>query len=150
MISKLKENIHFVILTNILITFFVLVTDSSGPPVNLIVINGEHNKSTKKELKKVICQKALYSIQDQSLSDYFIHPEIIDAIKTEEYKDFDLSKIEKFYFEIKGREICKIIGRTSEGFVAFEGVIAKDGPLMFRLTSIHSIKPSFTDIKELL
>ena len=148
--DKLKENLHILLLINMFFTFITFLSTGSSEEVNLVIINGEDKSSNDKALKKAICQQAFNSWSEDKLSDYYMHPDIINLILDEEDENLDIKDVEKFYFKMEGREICRIVARKKEGFSAFEAVISKDGLLIYRMTSLKAEKPTYSEIKEYL
>lgn len=150
MIQKIKDNFALILLLNLFVSALVLITNDGSPDVNLIVINGKTQQGTEKELKKVICQEGFSSIKDKSFSDYYLHPQISKQIQEKNSPDYKLDSVSDFYFKMEGREICRVVAKKDDGFIAFEAVVSSDGPLLYRITSIRSQKPVYKEIKEYL
>ena len=150
MIERLEGKLSLLIILSILIGLFNMFSADSGTTVNLIVVNGKSNESTKSELKEVICRQAFHSWRDGKISDYYIHPDLIRQIKKSESKEFNLNDVNHFYFKMEGRDICKVVARTNKGFKAYRAVISENGLLLYRVTSIKPHTPSYTQIKEYL
>lgn len=150
MIDKIKENIHILVALNVILNFFILMNTKTEEVVNLVNVNGHTNSSKKIVLKKAICEMAFNSLRDLRPSDYYFHPDLIEAIKESSGDTYNLSNVEQFYFKMEGRDICRAIGRKKEGFIAFETVISRNGPILYRITSIKPETPQYSEIKEYL
>jgi len=131
--ERIKENMHILLLGNfVLLVFLIFLIPKEGPS-SFIVVDQSTNET--ENLRKIICQKAFKTWKEGSLSDFYMHPDIIEAISSSE--EFNLEGAQNLYFK-------------KVGFSAFEAVMSKDGPLMYRLTSLRSKKPTLTEIKDYL
>jgi hypothetical protein len=144
--ERIKENMHILLLGNfVLLVFLIFLIPKEGPS-SFIVVDQSTNET--ENLRKIICQKAFKTWKEGSLSDFYMHPDIIEAISSSE--EFNLEGAQNLYFKMDGREVCFVVVKTKVGFSAFEAVMSKDGPLMYRLTSLRSKKPTLTEIKDYL
>lgn len=144
--EKIKDKVHILIIVNIFITVLLLFTGKSES-VNLAIVEGLDTESSMSKLKIAICKKAFFDLKQNKYSDYFVHPEVSSYLKSNE-DEFFFTEIENFFFTFEGREVCRVVGKTNKGFIAYEAVISKDGPLIYRLTSLKSEKPTYKEVKE--
>lgn len=139
------------IIANILIslTALIAVQRSSGVEKQTIVIDGRQKELKDNSLKELVCKEAFNTWRDGKISESFMHPSVIEAIKKNSL-DIDSENITNIFTKMRGRDVCQTIIKTSEGFHAFNSVVSLDGPLMFRITSLSSKKPTLEDIKAYL
>lgn len=149
MIEKVKDNLHFVLIVNLMLTFLILINGSSEGSVNLIAVGGNNSESSEESLREVICREAFKGWREGELSNFYIHPEVISFIKNTNKDIYKMDDVIDSYFEMKGREVCLVILKKKDGFTSFEAVISKNGPLLYRVTSLNPKKPELTKIKEL-
>ena len=125
----------------------IFISGPSKETVNLIVINGKKDKLASKELREVICREAFNSWQEGTFSNYYFHPDVVTYIENSNLK---IKDVEKFYFKMEGRDICRVVVKRAKGFSAFQAIVSKDGQLIYRVTSIKAEKPTYSEIKDYL
>ena len=145
--EKIKTAMPILLVVNLCLTLMLFF--SNGQDGKTIIITSK-NRENKEELKELVCRGALEEIREKRYSTFYIHAEVINGIKEDSSQDYDLSSNDKFYFSFVARQICKIVVKKQNGFIAFEAVISEVGPLNYQVTSLRSLKPSYKDVKEYL
>ena len=145
--EKLKSFMPVLLALNLCFTLMLFFT--SGGEDRTIIINSKH-KENRSELKELVCRGAFKEIKEKKYSNFYLHPEVVNGIKNDSSKDYELSSSDKFYFSFVTRQICKVVVKKQSGFVAFEAIISESGPLSYQVTSLRPMKPSYKDVKEYL
>lgn len=149
-IKLLKDNAHFIIALIFLMQVIGGLFKSTNTVTNVTILNQREGDNEGQILKEAICREAMESLRSKRFSDNFIHPEIIRFLNGRKAQDYDLSAVTNLFYKFEGRDVCRVVAKTNEGFIAFHVVVSTDGPLMYRVTSIEPQKPTVSMVKDYL
>lgn len=150
MIEGLKSNTHILISLNLFFTLglFLFSDEGSSSSKSMIVLSQDGRSPSEKELKKIICHNAFYSLKNESINSHFFHIDLINQI---DETVIEIAKeTSQFFVKMDGRDICRVVAKKEDGFSAFEAIISESGPIIYQVSSIRVKKPKFSEVKEYL
>lgn len=144
-LEQIKEKLPLLVALNLFLTLILLFSTGSN---SVTIYSPSEKGSQNNAIKLHICKSAFEEIKNKKISEFFVHPDLVEGIQKQEvYKIGEESKI---FSKMAASELCNVVIKTQKGFKSFQAVIREDGPIHYRITSITHRKPEYHEIKEYL
>lgn len=154
MINKFKifceKNIYILLMVNIVITTVAAFNATGSKEINFVNVEGSSVNQEQVQLKRAICEQAFKSLQNGKVLAELFHTSLLETIEKVIKSKDNLTSVNKFYFKFEGRDLCKVVGRKENGFIAYEAIVSRSGPLFYQISTLEPYKPTLKDIEAYL